>query len=270
MTLVWLSPGLPVDRVELADALPPDLTLVEPGRDHVGAGVDALPVGSLCVATVYESSLLDRLAFRPGGVGLLVVAPPGQPLPYAGPGSRPIDAVATTTSVGELVTALRRATGWTEPAAGDEPAAAAAASSRTRPAWLRGRLAGIAAILVGLAVGGVVVASTEGSAATATGGGGGQFAPPGTGAGGAGTGGAGTGSTGTGSTGTGGTGTGTSTFQQQLLTCLQKQGLTGDLSQLRQQAADPKVRAALQTCLQQSGSTLPGGAGVPSQSTGRP
>ena len=176
MTLVWLSPGLPADRVELADALPANLTLVAPGPDHVGAGVDALPVGSLCVATAFETALLTRLAYRPAGVQLLVVGPPGQALPLHGVNGRPVDATATTGSVSQLVTAMQRVTTGAPPVIG----AAVGPAVRTRPAWLGGRVAGVAAMLVGLLIGGGVIAATEGSASTNDVGprGGQQFTPP--------------------------------------------------------------------------------------------
>ncbi len=78
MTLVWLSSGLPADRSELAAALPSAFSLVPPNPaadPNTPADVGVLPVGSLCVATVFETALLAQLADRPAGVGLLVIGP---------------------------------------------------------------------------------------------------------------------------------------------------------------------------------------------------
>ncbi len=56
-------------------------------------------------------------------------------------------------------------------------------------------------------------------------------------------------------------GTARGAIEQELLTCLRQQGFTGSANQLRQQASDPQLRQAFETCLQQlrnSSSQLPG------------
>jgi hypothetical protein len=261
VTLVWLSPGLPADRAELASALangqPSDLAVADPATRF-----DDLAVGSLCVVTVFEGDLLAQLARRPAGVRLLVVGPQG----YAAPDG---SGVVTASSIGELAAAIRNETGAAAFASTPFPTApldavgTAAADSVTesaapkQPSALRTRLIGAGAILAGLAIGGIVIASTEGASAgqgnaSAPGGrtfpGGGGFAGQGQGGGQA----------------PGGTGAqgGTIPGGQQLLACLKQQGFTGTVDQLRQSASDPKLRTAFMTCVQQLQTS--------SQSTGRP
>ncbi len=277
MTLVWLSPDLPADRAELATALPPDFTVLPLGPvrdsgeafspDYAPAAIGALPVGSLCVATVFETELLASLAHRPPGVRLLVVGPQGQEPPALIPGGRPADLVAPASSVGELVDAMQQtfALPWTEPVdlvAAAPPAAAGVPAPRR--AKLRTTFVAVGAILVALGIGGIVIASTEGSSnaspSAAAFPGGGNF-----GGGQGGTGGQG------GFGGPAGPGTGTGTgvggrFGQELLACLRQQGVTSTPNQLRQNAADPALRRAFLTCMQQ----LNGGAGASSQFPARP
>jgi hypothetical protein len=115
-------------------------------------------------------------------------------------------------------------------------------------------------MLAGLAVGGVVIATTEGSAAgQVTGAGAGGFGPR-----------AGFGVPGQpvpqgqmpGAPG-GRVGRGTATVDQQLLSCLRQQGISAPANQLRLRFNDPQLRQAFETCRQQLG-------GPPSQRTGRP
>lgn len=270
MTLVWLSPGLPADRTALAAALPSNLALFSlPSLDDPAA-LDALAVGSLCVATVFETELLNQLARRPVGVRLLVVGPPDRPshLPPP-PAGRVPDAMSPAASLSELAAAI----------AGAASAAPTATLTRAVPGAdrprLRSRLVAAGAVLAGLAIGGIVIGATEGSSSASAnrapiggvGGnfGGGNFGPRGGGnlpggAGGNFPGGPG-GQTGTG-TGTG-SGTGRGAIEQEIVACLRQQGFTGSVNQLRQRAADPQLRQAFATCLQQLGNSS-------SQLSGRP
>ena len=277
VTLVWLSPGLPADRTELAASLPSDLALFSMPSLDDQAAIDALAVGSLCVATVFETDLLHQLAHRPEGVRLLVVGPPDRPthLPPP-PVGRPPDAMSPASSMSELATAISQA------AAGVAPTQALAAlAPAPRQSRLRSRLVAAGAVLAGLAIGGIVIAATEGSSAASAGNGVGNGRFGGGGFGGfpggqvpGGTGGTG----GTGQfpgAGPGGTTNGTApggqtggrfdrgAIEQQILTCLRKQGFTGTANQLRVRAADPQLRQAVATCIQQLGNSS-------SQLSGRP
>ncbi len=276
MTLVWLSPGLPADRTELAASLPSDLALFSMPSFDDPAALDALAVGSLCVATVFETDLLNQLAHRPAGVRLLIVGPPDRPsqLPPPPVGRVP-DAMSPAASLAELASAITRAAAG-EPTAPLAPAVAAG----PKGSRLRSRVAAAGAVLAGLAIGGIVIGATEGSssASARTGIGNGNFRGgnfgggnvqgggtlPGGGTipgGGAAPGGGNFGGPG-GQSGTGGTTT-RGALGQELLTCLRQQGFTGSVNQLRQQAADPQLRQAFETCLQQLQSSS-------SQVTGRP
>ncbi len=281
MTLVWLSPGFPADRAELASVLSggqpadvADFAVADPATR-----VDELAVGSLCVVTVFETELLTQLAHRPSGVGLLVVGPQGY---AAADGS----SVVAASSIGELAAAIRHeATGIpfaTAPLDAVGPAALADAPTVAKqPSAIRTRVIAAGAVLGGLAIGGIVIASTEGASAgqgnTAFGGrnfpgggsggfqgdaqGGGTFpggqAPNAQG---------GSGTQGRTSTQTG-PGAGAFPGGQQLLACLKQQGFTGTIDQLRQSATDQKLRQAFLTCMQQ---LQTGGGNTSSQSTGRP
>jgi hypothetical protein len=73
MTVIWLSPALPVDRAEIAALL---------GERHtVAAQTDFPPRGSLAVAGSDERELLAVLAARPADISLLLVAPSGGEVP---------------------------------------------------------------------------------------------------------------------------------------------------------------------------------------------
>jgi hypothetical protein len=297
---VWLSPGLPADRAELAAALPSDLVLADHSltdpalsSDHE-AEVHDLPVGSLCVVTVFETDLVARLASRPQGVRLLVVGPedyvaPGAALGGSAFGERAPELVTTASSVGQLATAIQQLATFTalQPTAlptaalptapldtvsSDKPAAPEAPSAK------RGRLITAGAVLAGLAIGGIVIASTEGaSSASANGGRGGFGGGNGSAVGGFGGGGTfgngngggapgGTGTQGNGGTQGGPGGTGTIPNSQELLACLQKQGFTGTAGQLLQSRNDPKLQQAFLTCVQQ----LRASGNTSSKITGRP
>ena len=286
MTLVWLSPGLPADRAELAAALPPDLALlpVNPSADpNSAADVGVLPVGSLCVATVFEHELLAQLAQRPAGVGLLVVGPPDRlvdaPNATAPPVGRAADVVTAAASVPELVTAIQQAVG-TSPTSSYLPAAAGAAvTAASKPEKVRTpvrtRLIATAAVLLGFAVGGVVIATTEGTSSATANGGAGGFGRFGGAAGGGFPGAGGTGTVPGGAGAAGGTAT---TVEKQILACLRQQGIKTPTSQLLQNQQDPALRQAFLTCIQQlrnggaATSAVPGGGpgGPSSQITGRP
>jgi hypothetical protein len=245
---VWLSPGLPADRTELAAALPSDISLFSMPSLDDQAAIDALAVGSLCVATVFETDLLNQLGRRPEGVRLLVVGPPDPPseLPPP-PVGRPPDAVSAAASMSELAAAVSHA------AAGTTPTSALGAASATNaPArsGVRSKLVAAAAVLAGLAIGGIVIGVTEGSssanAGNPTNGRFGQFP-------------------GGGQIPGGGPQTGgrfdRGAIEQQILSCLRKQGIPGSADQLRVRAADPALRQAVATCVQQladSSSRLPG------------
>ena len=286
VTLVWLSPGLPADRAELAAALPSDLALVpaNPAADsHSSADVGVLPVGSLCVATVFEHDLLAQLATRPAGVRLLVVGPPDRladsPNATAPAVGRPADVVTAAASVPELVTAIGHAAGAspTSPylpvapvAPGDAETVEGAPGKFRTP--LRTRLIATAAVLLGLAVGGVVIGATEGTSAATANGGAGGFG------GGAGGGGGGFGQFPGGAGGTGAAGGTATAFEKQILACLRQQGIKTPTNQLLQNQQDPALRQAFLTCIQQlrnggaAAAPVPGaGPGGPSsQITGRP
>ncbi len=190
MNLIWLSPGLPADRDELAGALPPHFSVLSAGAGAEAAGlagptvtygpeqVDALPVGSLCVATVFETDLLARLAHRPAGVRLLVVGPEGQlDVPPVPPGGRAPDLVAPAASIGDLAIAVQHSMSAFPGAPGDDllitapftpfdaaaTAGAAPPVGSRRPPWRGSKLLGAGAVLAGLAIGGIVLAATEGS-----------------------------------------------------------------------------------------------------------
>jgi hypothetical protein len=262
VTLVWLSPGLPADRTELAASLPSDLALFSlPSLDDPAA-LDALAVGSLCVATVFETELLTQLAHRPAGVRLLVVGPPDRPsqLPPL-PGGRAPDAMSPAASLSELATAIAGAAALEPTVATVSTVAmltpAVPSADRSR---LRTRLVAAGAVLAGLAIGGIVIGTTEGSSAASANrtpigngnfGGGGNLPGGGNAQGGV-PGGAPGGNFG-GPGGRQGTGNGTArgATGQELLTCLRQQGFTGTANQLRQQATDPQLRQAFETCLQQ-------------------
>jgi hypothetical protein len=271
VTLVWLSPALPADRTELAASLPPDLALFSlPSLDDPAA-IDGLAVGSLCVATVFEGELLEKLATRPEGVRLLVVGPPDYPgqLPTPTVG-RPPDAMTPASSMSELAAAISQAAMGSAPTAG---MAVVAAPARAR---MRSRLAAAGAVLAGLAIGGIVIGVTEGSSSASAqgalnnngpqgGSNGGQFQGPGGGNFGAPGGGTFNGPNGTGQNGTAPNGTGRrfdrDGIEQQLLTCLRSKGFTGTADQLRVRQADPKLRQAFAACIQQlsnGSSQLPG------------
>lgn len=270
MTLVWVSPELPADRTELASFLPSDIGLV-PLRIEPPEAVFELPVGSLCVATVFEPDVLARLAERPQGVGLLVVGPEGHPGLFAvATDTRPADVTTSAGSVGELAAAIRRAVAA-------DPAAAPVAATVPERTPKRSKLIAVAAVLAGLAVGGVVIAATESSQpanASANagsrlgagfGGGGGGFGglagPPG----------AGGQQAGPGSAGGQAPGSNFGAFEQELLTCLRQQGITTPTNQLLPNSGDPKLRQAFFTCVQQLGlSGRRGGRGLSSQLPGRP
>jgi hypothetical protein len=159
VTLVWLSPALPADRTELAASLPPDLALFSMPSLEDQAAIDGLAVGSLCVATVFEAELLEKLATRPEGVRLLVVGPPDYPGPLPTPAvGRSPDAMTPTSSMTELAAAISQAASGIAPTAG--MAAVAPTPARSR---LRSRFAALGAVLAGLAIGGIVIGVTEGS-----------------------------------------------------------------------------------------------------------
>jgi hypothetical protein len=253
VTLVWLSPGLPADRVELAAALPSDFVLAPPAAvaPDDASRISALPVGSLCVATVFETDLLARLTSRPEGVRLLVIGPEGYRPPSVPFGERAPDLVLSASSVGELATAIQQSTppGWTAPLS---------ASEKPAPSSKRGRLITAGAMVGALAIGGIVIASTEGAtAASANSGFGGRGVTGGNLPGGRTFGGGGTQAGVPGVTAAGG---------QELLACLKKQGFTGTVNQLLQNRNDAKLQQAFMSCVQQ----LRGGGGAPSQTTGRP
>jgi hypothetical protein len=277
VTLVWVSPGLPADRTELAAFLPSDVGLV-PLILETPEAVFELPVGSLCVATVFEPDVLARLAERPQGVGLLVVGPEGHPgLFAAATDPRAADITMSASSVGEVAAAIRRAM-----AAQPAPAPVTAVPVRTPR---RSKLIAVGAVLAGLAIGGVVIAATESSqpanaSANAGPGFGGGFGGGGGGVGGGGFGGPagppGTGGQqgapgGTGGAGGQAPGANLGAFEQELLTCLRQQGITTPTNQLLQNSGDPKLRQAFFTCVQQLGlSGRRGGRGLSSQLPGRP
>jgi hypothetical protein len=291
---VWLSPGLPADRAELAAALPFDLVLADHSltdpalRSDHEAEIHDLPVGSLCVVTVFETDLIARLASRPQGVRLLVVGPEGYLAPGAslgGPafGERAPELVTTASSVGQLATAIQQLATSTPLQTAPLPATALDAVSRDEPvpakvpSAKRGRLITAGAVLAGLAIGGIVIASTEGASSASANGGRGGFGGgngPAGGFGGGGTFGNGNGGGAPGGTGTqgggrtqGGTGgAGTIPPAQELLACLQKQGFTGTAGQLLQSRNDPKLQQAFLTCVQQ----LRGSGNTSSKITGRP
>jgi hypothetical protein len=289
---VWLSPGLPADRAELAAALPADLVLADHSltdpalRSEHEAEIHDLPVGSLCVVTVFETDLIARLASRREGVRLLVVGPEGYVAPGAslgGPGSgeRAPELVTTASSVGQLATAIQQLATSTPLQTAPLPATALDTVSSDEPVPVkvpsakRGRLITAGAVLAGLAIGGIVIASTEGSSSASANGGRGGFGGANGPAGGfGGTFGNGNGGGAPGGTGTqgggrtqGGTGgTGTIPQAQELLACLQKQGFTGTAGQLLQARNDPKLQQAFLTCVQQ----LRSGGNTSSKITGRP
>ncbi len=263
VTLVWLSPGLPADRTELAAALPSDLALFTMPPLDDPAALDALAVGSLCVATVFETELLNQLARRPAGIRLLVVGPPDRPsyLPPP-PVGRPPDAMSPAASMSELAAAISGAAA-AAPAGMPAPTLGTTAATPDR-SRLRSRLVAAGAVLAGLAIGGIVIGATEGpSAASATNGvGNGRFGGgplPGAGAGGGqlpGAGGPGGGNfSGAGPGGQTGAGTTRDAIEQEITACLRQQGFTGSVNQLRFRAADPQLRQAISTCLQQLGTS---------------
>lgn len=287
VTLVWLSPALPADRTELAASLPSDLALFSMPSLDDQAAIDGLAVESLCVATVFEPELLEKLATRPEGVRLLVVGPPDYPGPLPTPTvGRPPDAMSPTSSMTELAAAISQAASGNAHTA-EMAAVVAAAPARSR---LRSRFAAVGAVVAGLAIGGIVIGVTEGSSSASASNGlnggprggfnGGQFPGGGTGGGqgggqlpGGGTfnggpgGGTANGPNGTGQNGTGQNGTGgrfdRGAIERQILTCLRSKGFTGSADQLRLRAADPQLRQAFATCIQQLGSAS-------SQLSGRP
>jgi hypothetical protein len=251
----------------LAAALPSDLALFTMPSFDDPAALDALAVGSLCVATVFETDLLNQLGQRPAGVRLLVVGPPDPPnqLPPPATGRMP-EAMSAAASLTELAAAITRA------ASAEPTAPLAAAPAMTIPvataatkSRLRSRVAAAGAVVVALAIGGIVIGATEGSSSASARnpvgnfgngnvGGNGNFGggnlPGGTNPGGGNVPGGGNFGGPGGQTGTGGTTT-RGAIGQELLTCLRQQGFTGSANQLRQQAADPQLRQALETCLQQ-------------------
>jgi hypothetical protein len=269
---VWLSPGLPADRTELAASLPSDIALFSMPSLDDPAAIDGLAVGSLCVATVFETELLNQLGRRPEGVRLLVVGPPDPPSQVPPPPvGRPPEAVSAAGSMSELAEAITHAaTGTTSATPLGAPATALAASAPAR-SGLRSKLVAAGAVLAGLAVGGIVIGVTEGSSSASAGNptngrfgqfpGGGQI--PGGGQGNGqipGGGGGGNGQFQGGGPQTGGR-FDRQAIEQQILTCLRKQGFTGSADQLRLRAADPALRQAVATCIQQLGnssSQLPG------------
>ncbi len=281
VTLVWLSPGLPADRTELAASLPSDLALFSMPSLEDPAALDGLAVGSLCVATVFETDLLNQLANRPEGVRLLVVGPPDRPshLPPP-PVGRPPDALSPAASMSELAAAISQAATGAVPTAPLGAAALAPAAAVRDRSRFRSRLVAAGAVAAGLAIGGVVIGVTEGSSAASanngrfgqfpSGGGTGQFPGGGSGTGQFPGGGSGTGQlpgggqfNGGGPGGQAGGRFDRQAIEQEILTCLRKQGFTGSAQQLRVRAADPALRQALATCVQQLGSSS-------SQLSGRP
>ena len=283
MTLVWLSPGVPADRSELATAHPADITVLPLGpiqdsgspssafsKDYAPAAIGALPVGSLCVATVFETELLASLAQRPPGVRLLVIGPPEQEPPALPPGGRPADLVAGASSVGELGAAVLQtlALPLTEPVPAFAAAGVAMAEpdarepDRARRVRLRSRLVAVGAILAGLGIGGIVIAATESSSNASPS----AAAFPGSGNFGGGNFGGGQGNSGGtgGFGGQAGPGNRLDRFGPELLTCLRQQGITGTPGQLRQNAGDPALRRAFLTCVQQLNGAGSGGTGGPS------
>lgn len=258
VTVVWLSPGLPADRAELASALPSDVDLTDDATD-----IGELAVGSLCVVTIFETDLIARLGARPDGVRLLVVGPEGRQTPAVPITGRAPEMVTSAASVGELAAAIQQAVRQAVP------------GEKVAPSARRGRLITAGAVLGALAIGGIVIASTEGAtAASASNRFGGNF----------GGGNFGGGNFGGGNVG-GGTGTQggaippgvTAANGPALLACIQKKGFTGSVSQLLSNRNDPKLQQAFMSCLQQlGGSSSSGGAGggagagTPSRSTGRP
>jgi hypothetical protein len=270
VTVVWLSPGLPADRTELAAALASDFVLAADSTDDASE-ISALPDGSLCVATVFETELVARLVSRPHGVRLLVIGPEGYQPPAVTIGERTPELMLSASSVGELATAIRQISPltWATPAV-DLTSTAATHSTKANPR--RGRLITAGAMVGALAIGGIVIASTEGassaSADTGFGGrGGGNFGGGNFGGGNFG------GLPGNGGGTQGGQGTQggipgvTAAGGQQLLECLKKQGFTGTARQLLQSRGDPKLQQAFMMCVQQLGTN---GASAPSQTTGRP
>jgi hypothetical protein len=176
VTVVWLSPGLPADRTELAAALPSDFLLAADSTDDASE-ISALPVGSLCVATVFETELVARLVSRPDGVRLLVIGPEGYQPPAVTIGERTPELMLSASSVGELATAIQQISPptWAAPAADVTSTDATPSTKATR----RERLITAGAMVGALAIGGIVIASTEGassaSANTGVGGRGGGF-----------------------------------------------------------------------------------------------
>lgn len=275
MTVVWLSPGLPADRTELAAALPSDFVLAADSTDDASE-ISALPVGSLCVATVFETELVARLVSRPEGVRLLVIGPEGYQPPAVTFGERAPELMLSASSIGELATAIQQISPptWAAPAADLTSTAATpstAGNTSTKANTRRGRLITAGAMVGALAIGGIVIASTEGassaSANTGFGSRGGGF--PGGGFPGGGLPGGGLPGGGTpGGQGTqGGIPGVTAAGGQQLLECLKKQGFTGTARQLLQSRGDPKLQQAFMMCVQQLD---PNGPSTPSQPTGRP
>ncbi len=281
VTLVWLSPGLPADRTELAASLPSDFALFSMPSFDDPAAIDALAVGSLCVATVFETELRNQLALRPEGVRLLVVGPPDSPsyLPSP-PVGRPPDALSPASSMSELASAISHAAAGPSATAPLDVAALAPAAAGGRPSRTRSRLVAAGAVLAGLAIGGVLIGVTEGSSSASAGNGttngrfgqlpgGGQFPGGGTGNGQFPGGGPGNGQLPGGTNGGTTNGAGPQAggrfdrdaIAQDLLTCLHKKGFAGTADQLRLRQADPQLRQAFETCVQQlrnSSSQLPG------------
>ncbi|HSP37940.1 MAG TPA: hypothetical protein VLR26_09310 [Frankiaceae bacterium] len=241
MTLIWLSPGLPADRSSIAASLGPAVEVSSAASPPEGA--------SVAVATVFERSLLDRLAAVPGAGTLLLLKPPGTATPWDLPVLSGPSTVVEAADVNAVVAAVQGQLagspapwpaidrlgdsapgGWllqrpAEAPTGELPSAepvglvTAGAGSRTsRRNWLASGgiigVAALAAVVVLATQGGASNASADGRGGPAFGGRGGYgFAGGGfPGMGGTGSTGqapSGTGQSGTGQSGTGQSGTGT-------------------------------------------------------------
>lgn len=280
MTVIWLSPALPVDRAHVAALLSDQHTVAPP--------TDLPPRESLAVATSDERQLLQALAARPADISLLLVAPAGREVPREVTEQVRPEAVGTITgdqAAADLIAATagrrRGATAWPDYRGSTTPAAAAGAlgtgaggdgqglRGRPRIQLLASALVAIAIIVAAI----LVVTNNNSSSAAATSGSGtaatGQGALGGT-----------TGEGGGTAAGGGATGTGRSALTTAQLTklvaCLKEKGVTvssGTTTLPRLDMSNATVRAAMQSCgtalgLGGAGAAGPAGAGSASGAPG--
>ncbi len=242
MTLLWLSPGLPIDRDALAADLGPSV--------QVATQAFPPPGTSLAVATVFERELLSRLASVPGAGATLLFRPPGTAAPQDLPRSDGPVELSEASDVADVSAAVRRmldggTAAWPSAAAlvGAGVAAGAGAAPEQRAAKRRWLASG--GVVAAAALAAVVVLATQGGASNtaATGfrgggpggmGGYGFAGPPGT------------------AGGSSGSGVPTDGQRQAFLACLQENGV--DTSAMtsgqrpRLDPSDPATAAAFQAC----------------------